>query len=507
MLESNSICEETNGNDDTVNKTPMISGTRSSWVAVSSMCTAIIGVGIISLPIAFKKCGLIGGILLLSASAFVTNISLNYLVDSLNCEYIRCRRFEGGSSADEHNQLAYQYFSYESLTHRLCGSKAGALVELSIFVFTFGTKIAYVVAVGDILEESVINVFELPIGRKVITTMFWFAFMLPLSLQKTMEHLKYSSSFGLIAGCFFACVCVYESANRLMEDGFDDSWGSAGVRLWPESFGDALEGVSIMIFAFNVFVTIPRIYSESGPSSQGCQNFMKNATRKATICCYVVYLSMASFAYLNYGDHTNEDVLNNFCIQDNHSVLTVSAFTLLAMKVCAAFPLFSFSCRDTIIYIISRQNKTIDNNDRTVPLLRNDMIQESDDELTNVIFLLCEDADEESEDPNIDTQPVWSREWQMLLSFTISSTALIIGLFIPDVSFVLSLVGGTSGALLAFIMPPMFALKLGFADDRYSRMIALTLIYIGISIAILSIFFTVRGRIVNEEDDDDPCAK
>ena len=45
-----------------------------------------------------------------------------------------------------------QLFSYEDLTVTLFGKAMGIIVELNIIVFCFGTSVAYVVAVGDILD-------------------------------------------------------------------------------------------------------------------------------------------------------------------------------------------------------------------------------------------------------------------------------------------------------------------------------------------------------------------
>ena len=44
------------------------------------------------------------------------------------------------------------YTSYEDLTVKLFGRKMGLLVEVNIIVFCFGTGVAYLIAVGDILE-------------------------------------------------------------------------------------------------------------------------------------------------------------------------------------------------------------------------------------------------------------------------------------------------------------------------------------------------------------------
>jgi amino acid permease len=54
------------------------------------------------------------------------------------------------------------YLSYEDMTVKLFGHKMGVLVEVNIIVFCFGTTVAYIVAVGDILDP-VLSILHAPV--------------------------------------------------------------------------------------------------------------------------------------------------------------------------------------------------------------------------------------------------------------------------------------------------------------------------------------------------------
>jgi len=99
-----------------------------------------------------------------------------------------------------------KFNSYEMLTVQLYGSNMGIAVEVSIIIFCFGTCIAYIIAVGDILEQAILDVFRssLPsyITRESLMVLFWVAVMFPLSLFEKINSLRFASMFG-VASIFF----------------------------------------------------------------------------------------------------------------------------------------------------------------------------------------------------------------------------------------------------------------------------------------------------------------
>lgn len=485
--------------------------TKSSWGPVSNLCAAIVGAGIICLPTAFEKSGLIGSILLLAVCGYGTAYSIDLLTDALDCaSIIESNRIDHSSSTNS-NLRANSFPSYESLAYGLCGPKTGLLVEISIIVFCFGVMVGYIMAVGDMLEDGIIKVFDAPISREVIMTLFWLVFMLPLSLVEKIDNLKYSSSFGMASACFFVFVTVYKSIESVGKDGYNDSWGDAGVRLWPESFGDVLISLSLMCFVFSCQVNVPRIYNELELDSNSL-SYMKKVTRAAVGVCFIVYLFMGTFSYLNYGEDTDGDVLNNFCIQDTHDGLVVCAFVLLALKVCVAYPINVLPCCDATHHIVQRRHKSmkIDSSDKGIQLLDDksmyllydEVVQ--DESIVTSVNSVPNGGDDEEEVTHEHTVII-PRRRQLIFSLLYSICSLLVALVVPNVSVVFSLVGGTSGALLGFILPSVFVIRLGLTDhDSTKKMIAYGLIIAGLLIAILSTAFTIYD-LVDDEGGKDVC--
>ena len=112
--------------------------------AATNLCSATLGAGVLSLPFALSRTGIVPGLLLLVLAAASTVGSIDLLV--------RCQSRTGLGG-------------YEAMALVLLGPGALAVAEASVFVFCFGTAVAYVVAVGDLWQEGVLNVFSANLAR------------------------------------------------------------------------------------------------------------------------------------------------------------------------------------------------------------------------------------------------------------------------------------------------------------------------------------------------------
>jgi len=160
-------------------------GTMAIYLgSVANLCSATLGAGILSLPIALYQSGLVVGGILLIASGLATLASIHLLIKV--CE-------------------AYRVYTYEGLVETVLGRWARTLTELCIVIFCVGCAVAYVIAVGDILEQAhLILPASLLLGddnlsdrRAWSMVLVWLLFMLPLSLLRTMQHLQFASIFGI----------------------------------------------------------------------------------------------------------------------------------------------------------------------------------------------------------------------------------------------------------------------------------------------------------------------
>jgi len=104
-----------------------------------------------------------------------------------------------------------------------------------------------------------------------------------------------------------------------------------------------------------------------------------------------------------------------------------------------------------------------------------------------------------------------SRVRSALLTFGISGTALILGLFVKKINVVFQLLGGTTSAFVCFVLPAMFAVKLGMAkpgvSPTWKRVAIWTLLVGGALIGTLSTITTIYYMVKPQPSGGDPCAR
>ena len=427
------IMDNTNtGNDDSLlfspPQTPFLrmfdsKEAFSSWFregsvrgSVFNLCSATLGAGALALPYAFSRAGWLLGFFMLIVGAIGTIFSIRMLVVA--------RDLTG-------------YTSYEDLTVKLFGRKMGLLVEVNIIVFCFGTGVAYLIAVGDILEPVFENtglgpwIAGIKPGtpwdeesrrhvRVLAMSIFFAVLMFPLSLLERINSLRFTSFFGVFSICYLVFATVYHSTNTMIQEGFDVTWGEA--KLINFNILDFAQAMPIIMFAFTCQVNVFSIYDElERPSPRR----MGKVTNWAIFVCIAVYALTGMFGSLLYHKDTNPNILNNFLADqakhraDNNSdeegggqnLILLLSFVAMALTIVMAFPLVVFPCRYTLDVMLYH-----------------------------------------------DAEPSWCRHF--VLTAVICGCTLLVSLFVPNISIVFQLMGGTTSAFVCFVLPAAFAIHL-----------------------------------------------
>lgn len=264
---------------------------------MSNLCSATLGAGALSLPYAISLTGIVVGVIFLLLSAYLTIISISIIIEAC---------------------VTTQLYKFEDVSKRLVGSSLSFALEASLLIFCFGTAIAYIVAVGDILDlgfHSITFLCEpgsklmLWYSRERVMILFWAVIMLPLSLQTKLQRLEKFSSLGVLSIIFLVIACVIHSI--IHGDAFEKREISQASTpeveisslLWPKSFIAVLQAAPIIIFAFSCQVNVCAIYEELKPVTcsivessdvvptlallKSKELMMKGITRKAILLCMV----------------------------------------------------------------------------------------------------------------------------------------------------------------------------------------------------------------------------
>lgn len=313
--------------------------TRCSNVSpgsISNLCSATLGAGALSLPYAMSLTGIVFGVLLLLLSAYLTILSINIIIEAC---------------------VVTQQFKFEDISKRLAGPSMALALEASLLVFCFGTAVAYIVAVGDILDQGLRSItflwepgskFVSMYSKERVMILFWTVMLLPLSLQTKLKRLEKFSSLGVLSIIFLVISAVIHSVihGDVIGCGANDSPSPVEVKslLWPKSFVSMLQAFPIIIFAFSCQVNVCQIYEELKPATSRTrdtsvvsnvtflklkQQKMEHITRNGIILCSSLYLLIGVFGFLDFTETTTDDILINYCIQITHDALMTAGKKLL----------------------------------------------------------------------------------------------------------------------------------------------------------------------------------
>lgn len=380
------------------------------WLSsLFNLSSATLGAGALAMPAVFRDTGVILGTVLMVVAAFATVFSVRLLT-------ILSERIDGG-------------FTYEALARHLVGPKFSKFVSLLIVSFMFVTSILYVSLIGDNVDVLLTQFPRFPLqgvtGRRIVTATFGLTLMLPMSLPREINALRFASMLGVVSILFVVVAVIVHAltSTPLAQVTRNLTWVSASYA--------AVQQLPTCVFAFicqpNTFV----IYAELRPRTV---SHMDHVTSLAMAMCALMYCGVGIAGFAEFGDSARSNILLNFSPWLSTWYVT-AAFAAVTLTLTVAFPLCIMPTRDSIL----------------------DMMQPM------VTTLHPQDQDDEGEDPPVDLleeeESDTQRTQRLFLSSSLAAAALIGGLVVPDVKVLYGLLGGGIGSTLAFVLPAFFALR------------------------------------------------
>ena len=248
--------------------------------AIFSLVSTILGGGVLSLPFAFSKTGVIGGPLILICCAVLSDYSLKLLL--LAARY--------GSAVE----------TFEEVAKKAYGRKAQISTVLLLFVLTWMCCVAYSVLIGDLLAPIVtwaiphVNIGSSGWERKALIVIAT-SCVAPLGVLKSLNALRFTSAFCVISVTLLAVCIGYKSAT----DGYGfkhtdpqdpDLSVHRHLKLWPESFGDILYATPIFFISYLCHFNVLSTHCEMKQPSLERLSHVIHATTSVCTVLYVVFL-------------------------------------------------------------------------------------------------------------------------------------------------------------------------------------------------------------------------
>jgi len=301
--------------------------------AVFSLVTTIIGGGVLSLPYAMYKCGLVlGGVMFILASA-MNGFTVDLLVNSSRRTGLE---------------------SYERLAFGAFGTLATLMTAAMNFILTFFITIAYIILLGDLLVPILEWVSGLDIGifGKRLTEIIAIILVFPLTLKRNFHGLKYEAIFAVVSVVFLCgvlfvkCVIanmssehwVYTVDSNLMKHSHMVSLSIDRI-IWPSSVLDVVYAFPVIGVAYGCHVNVLPVHQEL---SIPTRKRIRQVTYYTMMICTILFLLAAYSGLLFAEKYTCGNILLNF---DNDDLWINVGRICLSIHLLTAYPILVLPCR------------------------------------------------------------------------------------------------------------------------------------------------------------------
>jgi len=344
--------------------------------------------------------------------------------------------------------------TYEEITRHLFGPRWASFVEWNIIAICFGTGVAYCKTLHDFITPLVLvtNITSLVPWMTSTVALFlvWLILLLPLSLVDSMNELRFASLFGVITIIYLVGAVCYHSSYNIASHAVQPPWSD--MSLWVGSRPlDIIQAVPIFMFAFTCQINVFAIFDDLNRASE---RRMAKVSFRAISLCLLLYASIGVSGFLEFGHRTRGNILNNFSQEFTEgSIGVVLMYGAIAVTIVMAFPLIVHPCRASIENVCTGY---------------------------------------------IPSNRFSHAAWTIL----ISGGAIFLSLFVPHLDTVFQLVGGTTSAFICFVLPALFALKMGlYTGDPWRRALLVLVAVMGGMGGILSTTITLVSLTTSTSDD------
>ncbi|CAA20055.1 vacuolar amino acid transmembrane transporter Avt5 [Schizosaccharomyces pombe] len=307
-------------------------GKAGFFSSVINLANTILGAGILSLPNAFTKTGLLFGCLTIVFSAFASFLGL-YFVSQC------AARLPRGKA------------SFAAVAKHTFPSLA-VVFDASIAVKCFGVAVSYLVIVGDLMPQIAPSLgLSSPMFLRRQTWIVFALFVLtPLSFLKRLDSLRHTSVISLIALCYLVFIVLYHFI-------IGDTVKGEIRYFVPESGFGYLSVLPVFVFGFTCHQNAFSVINEVRNFSQGFVNFTMFT---AIISSTLLYLLVAITGYLSFGSLASGNII---AMYDNTSIWIIGGKLAIVVLVLFSYPLQCHPCRNSVYQAIRRSYSAHDMSD------------------------------------------------------------------------------------------------------------------------------------------------
>lgn len=302
--------------------TPVKRSTSTVEEASLNLTNSIVGAGIVAIPYAIMQCGMVLGLLLLVALAYVISRVLIMLME--------CSMKTGK-------------FNLEDLCGHLFGSAGYDLAALLMLLYAYGSMIACLVVIGDTLPRSLDDLFGFEKSKETLVIAVAVAVILPLSLVRNLSSLAWASGLAFLAVVVLVLgvliVGPHESESQNL------SFGVADVTLIDKN---VFSGIGILSFHYVCQHSCLLVFdSLESPTLENVK--MVSRISLGMVLFFSLLLGLAGC--ILFGETIDANVLNNFY---SISDVIILARMCMAINMIFTYPMECFVVRHACFALFNK---------------------------------------------------------------------------------------------------------------------------------------------------------
>ncbi|XP_061922278.1 sodium-coupled neutral amino acid symporter 2-like [Entelurus aequoreus] len=389
-------------------------GNTSFGMSVFNLGNAIMGSGILGLSYAMANTGIALFVILLVSVAIFSLYSVHLLLKTAN---------EGGALVYE--QLGYKAFGLPGKLAASCSITMQNIGAMSSYLYIVKYELPIVI------QAFVETNGEWYTNGDYLVLLVSLVIILPLSLLRNLGYLGYTSGLSLLCMVFFLIVVIIkkfqipcplpedvhagnETFSKLLNATLSPNNATAkdyNDVCTPKYFvfnSQTVYAVPILTFAFVCHPAILPMYEELKDRSR---RKMQGVANVSFLAMFIMYLLAALFGYLTFNVHVEPELLHTYSTIYKFDVLLLVVRLAVLTAVTLTVPVVLFPIR------------------------------------TSVNQLLC-------------TSSTFSWIRHTIITVVLLASTNVLVIFVPTIRDIFGFIGASAAAMLIFILPSAFYIKL-----------------------------------------------
>ncbi|EPY19386.1 amino acid permease [Strigomonas culicis] len=420
--------------------------------------------------------------------------------------------------------------SYEAMVRFLFPQRNYAFSYFVAFIRWFtamGSCIAYVISLGDSFkpifsgahdlnpENSGYAYFMSANGLKVMTVIVFFCVMVPMVLPRHVDSLRHVSLVAIGLMLYFCVIVVVHSClngfktnkHNVELSGHPGQGEEDGKVFLFRTGNPVVASLGTFVFAFICQTNAVEVYWDMAKHVRN-PNCYTVAAGLALGICATIYTFVFTFGYFDFGAKKLGSKSILLMYQPMKEPEVMLAYVGVLVKLCVSYAMQSMSARCAVYYTLGFTERYANKKGKSLTFGKNKDKghEKASTEVASTHIHVGQElrrpgegGDAAGDEPCLtldqsflDNIPL---HWHLLVVAILAAIALLLGLFIPDVTVVFNLAGSLCGSFLEFIIPALFLIYSGGFSIKRTGFFTWLMAYLMLTVGITAVVFGTGATI------------